>query len=110
MDPFSLSLLTNRDILEMHKNGQYAKQLVRTDDCAVWVSSDPEKKTGYIAMFNLADEERAVHCYPGALEEYGLKAYEEGPVREIWTGEQPVLRTGSLACLIPAHGVKVFCY
>ena len=110
MDPFSLSLLTNRDILEMHKNGQYAKQLVRTDDCAVWASSDPEKKTGYIAMFNLADEERAVHCYPGAAEEYGLKAYEEGPVREIWTGEQPVMRMGSLACLIPAHGVKVFCY
>ena len=110
MDPMSLSLLTNRELLEMHKNGQHAVQLERTDDHAIWVSHDPEKNIGYLAMFNLADEERAVHCWTGTIEDHGQKAYTGEAVQEIWTGSQPSFSTGSLACLIPAHGVKVFRY
>ena len=110
MDPFALSLLTNRDLLRMHKNGRYAQQLERTDDHAVWVSMDPEEGTGYIAMFNRAEEERAVHCWIGQAADRGLKAYNGGPIREIWSGESAAFQTGGLACLVPAHGVKVFCY
>ena len=110
MDPFTLSLLKNRDLLAMHKCGPYAVQLERTDDYAIWASHDPEKNIGYLAMFNLAEEERAVHCWAGTLGERGLKAYEGGPIREIWDDTKAAFSTGSLACLIPAHGVKVFCY
>ena len=110
MDLFSLSLLTNRDLLRMHKNGRYAVQLARTDDHAVWMSQDPEEGIGYIAMFNLADEERAVHCQPGQVADLGLKPYNGGPIHEIWTDTQMSFNTGGLACLIPAHGARVFCY
>ena len=110
MDPLSLSLLTNRDILRMHKNGMHAVQLERTDDHAVWMSRDPEKETGYIALFNFADEERAVHCWIGQAAERGMKAYNGGPIRELWTGAAASFSTGGLASMVPAHGVKVFCY
>ena len=110
MDPFSLSLLTNPDLLRMHKNGRYAVQLERTDEYAIWLSRDPEEGTGYIAMFNLAEEERAVHCWIGQAADRGLKAYDGGAIREIWTDTKATFSTGGLACLIPAHGAKVFCY
>ena len=110
MDPIALSLLTNRDLLRMHKNGRYAMQLERTEDHAIWLSRDPEKDTGYIAMFNLADEERAVHCWIGQAAERGMKPFDGGQIREIWTGSMAAFSTGGLACMVPAHGVKVFCY
>ena len=110
MDPFTLSLLTNREVLDMHLCGSYAAELIRTEDQAVWASMDPESGKGYIALFNLADEERALHCWMGAAEDRGLKACKGGRVREVWTGEEASLVTGGLSCLVPAHGVKLFVY
>ena len=110
MDPITVSLLTNQDLLEMHKNGAHAQQISRTDDQAIWVSQDPAANKGYLALFNLADEERAIHCWVGEIAQRGLKAYEGGPIREVWTGSQAAFSTGGLACLVPAHGVRVFCY
>ena len=80
LDAFTFGLLTNRDVLDMQRFGCDAMQLERTDEQAIWVAHDPVHDRGYIALFNLADEERAVHC---------------------WVG---------LACLVPAHGARVFVY
>ena len=62
------------------------------------------------ALFNLADEERAVHCWVGAIAEHGYKAFDGGSMRELWTGAEAVFSGGGLACLVPAHGVRVFRY
>lgn len=110
MDPSSLALLTNRELLQMHKCGRYAVQMERTDDHAIWMSQDPETDTGYIAMFNLADEERAVHFWISSAADRGMKPYNGGPIREIWTDTTADIITGGLACIVPAHGVKVLKY
>ena len=86
------------------------KELIRTEDQAIWASMDPCTGKGYIALFNLADEERAIHCWTGAAAERGLKACDSGILKELWTGEEAVIVTGGLSCLVPAHGVKVFGY
>ena len=110
MDPFTLELLTNKDILSMQKCGQYARQVYRTDEASVWISRDPAGDKGYLAMFNLADEERAVHCWMVMAKEAGGKAYEGGFMKELWTGADASICTGGLACLVPPHGARVFCY
>ena len=110
MDTASLSLLTNRELLAIHKCGKYAMQMERTDDHAIWMSKDPETDTGYIAMFNLADEERAVHFWVSSAADRGMKPYNGGPIREIWTDTTADIITGGLACIVPAHGVKVLKY
>ena len=110
MDSSSLSLLTNKELLHMHKCGKYAVQMERTDDHAIWMSRDPETDTGYIAMFNLADEERAVHFWISSAADRGMKPYNGGPIREIWTDITADIITGGLACIVPAHGVKVLKY
>lgn len=110
MDSFTLDLLTNREVLDMLRAGSSAAELVRTEDQAIWASTDPEGGKGYIALFNLADEERAVHCWIGAAADRGLKAWDGGVLKELWTGQEAAVITGGLSCLVPAHGVKVFRY
>ncbi len=110
MDPFTLALLTDPEILSMQKNGQYARQISRTDEEAIWVSRDPSAKAGYLAVFNLTDEERAVHCWMNAVADAGGKVYDGGILRELWTGAEASVHAGGVACLVPAHGARVYCY
>ena len=115
LDAFTFGLLTNRDVLDMQRFGCDAMQLERTDEQAIWVAHDPVHDRGYIArgyiaLFNLADEERAVHCWVGAIADRGYKAYDGGTIREMWTGAEAAYSTGGLACLVPAHGARVFVY
>lgn len=110
LDAFTFGLLTNRDVLDMQRFGCDAMQLERTDEQAIWVAHDPVHDRGYIALFNLADEERAVHCWVDAIADRGYKAYDGGTIREMWTGAEAAYSTGGLACLVPAHGARVFVY
>ena len=110
LDAFTFGLLTNRDVLDMQRFGCDAMQLERTEEQAIWVAQDSEHDRGYIALFNLADEERAVHCWVRAIADRGYKAYDGGTIREMWTGAEAAYSTGGLACLVPAHGARVFVY
>ncbi|GEN57923.1 alpha-galactosidase [Halolactibacillus alkaliphilus] len=53
-DAFTLSLLTNKDLLNMHQNGKHQHQLYREDDEVIWYS-ETSTGDGYIALFNLHD-------------------------------------------------------
>lgn len=110
LDDFTFGLLTNRDVLDMQRFGRDAMQLERSDEKAVWVAHDPVHNKGYIALFNLADEERAVHCWVGPIAERGYKAYDGGKIREMWSGAEAIFSAGGMACLVPAHGARVFVY
>ena len=110
LDDFTFGLLTNRDVLDMQRFGCDAMQLERTDEQAIWVAHDPVHDRGYIALFNLADEERAVHCWVGPIAERGYKEYDGGKILEMWTGAEAAYSTGGLACLVPTHGARVFVY
>ncbi|RCX18664.1 alpha galactosidase A [Fontibacillus phaseoli] len=50
-DDWTLSLLTNRDVLAMHRDGVEARQVYRNGDRIVWTSKGPENVT-YVALFN----------------------------------------------------------
>ena len=72
---------------------------------AVWIS-----RGGYIALFNLSDEARAVRCPEDQVTVLGGKPFRGSLLRELWTGEQTVCSGAQLECTIPAHGVKLFRY
>ena len=110
MDEFTLKLLTNSDVLHLLRNGRGARQLVRNEEEAVWTAYDAGNDCGYLAMFNLSDEERAIHCWTGVCADLGYRAYTGGPIREIWGAEGASFSGGGLACLVPAHGVRIFIY
>lgn len=54
-DDFTLSLLTNPEVLNVNQNSTNNRQLFRTDKSAAWIAEAPESDTEYLALFNIRD-------------------------------------------------------
>ncbi|MGI9071685.1 MAG: glycoside hydrolase family 27 protein [Bryobacteraceae bacterium] len=54
-DAFSLSLLTNEEVLEVNQNGANSHQLRRVGDQIAWASDVPQSNSKYLAVFNIGD-------------------------------------------------------
>ncbi len=64
-DAFTLSLLTNDEVLEVNKHSANNKQLFRKDGLIAWTADDPKTGDKFLALFNATDqphvaEEKAV--------------------------------------------------
>jgi len=58
-DEFTLSLLTNKDVLYINKYSQNNRQLFRNDDLIAWVADDPKTGDKFLALFNAQDSVKA---------------------------------------------------
>jgi len=103
LDDWTLSLLTNPDILGLSDMNCRASQICRDDNRAVWVSKNQKTEDFYVAFFNLSDEETELTML---LEELSLK--ESVSARELWDGEMVEMKDGVFRAQIAAHGCKVF--
>lgn len=104
-DGFTLDLLTNRRVLEMHRDARNSHQVWRRTaaDCelALW-TADRAGGGRYAALFNLSDTRvRAA----AALEELELP----GPVHaaELWTGDVRTVPK-RLEAVLPPHGAAAW--
>ena len=79
-DPFTLSLLTNENVLNIQKSSFCAHPLRTTDEEAVWIAPRKDGQGMYIAVFNLSDEVRSIAVTEEATEIPVSKAVE------LWTG------------------------
>ena len=105
-DDFTLSLLTNDEVLAVNQYSENNRQLFRTADGLVaWVADVPESKDKYLAVFNTRDGSESASI-PVSLESIGLS----GPVkvRDLWSGKtyNPVQR--EFAADVPPHGARLF--
>jgi alpha-galactosidase len=55
-DAFSLSLLTNEEVLQADQSGANSRQLFREGDQIVWASDVPRSHAKYLAVFNAGDK------------------------------------------------------
>ena len=81
MDEFTLSLLTNGEVLAIEKEAWCSHPVLTTDDEAVWIAPRRDGKGFYAAVFNLSDEERTVCVPEGAAEMPRTRA------TELWSGK-----------------------
>lgn len=58
-DAFTLSLLTNKDVLAVHRNSTNNRQLFRKDNLIAWTADDPTTGDKFLALFNAQDQELA---------------------------------------------------
>ena len=58
-DAFTLSLLTNPNVLALHHSSQNNRQLFRKDDLVAWTADDPQTGDKFLALFNAQDQELA---------------------------------------------------
>lgn len=92
MDPFTLSLLTNREVLRMHREGSQVRQLYRRDNLVAITSVNSRSGEHYLAVFNLGETPETARIAP---EELGLEASVS--VTDLWSGLPEPSRTLTLA-------------
>ncbi len=104
-DEFTLSLMTNKEVLHMHKNSCKANELYRreTEDGGdiAWVSQGKDCK--YLALFNTEDKKRELEF---DLTEILMpsKVYD---LYELWSGESFRAADGFKTTIEP-HGAKLY--
>ncbi|WP_065814180.1 NPCBM/NEW2 domain-containing protein [Hymenobacter sp. DG25B] len=58
-DAFTLSLLTNKEVLAVNRNSTNNRQLFRRDNLIAWTADDPATGDKFLALFNAQDQELA---------------------------------------------------
>lgn len=104
-DEFTMSLLTNEEILKMHKNARHSHQVWRREingsEYILWTAANAEGG-GYFALFNAGEKNGTVK-----LDLADLEAADKLDCTELWSGEKTVF--DKIADItVPPHGVKAF--
>lgn len=104
-DKFTMSLLTNEEILKMHKNARHSHQVWRREingsEYILWTAANAEGG-GYFALFNAGECDGTVK-----LDLADLEAADKLDCTELWSGERAVF--DKIADItVPFHGVKAY--
>lgn len=106
-DEFTLSLLNNRDLLDMHKNSRHSHQVWRRNvngcETVLWTSVSAEDGQ-YVAVFNLSDKDNSF-----TLNTKDLEWSDARTGKEVWSSESFTLSNDSILS-VPAHGAKAFLF
>jgi hypothetical protein len=107
LDDKNLSLLTNRDILDMLAITCKGTQLERTDNHAIWKNCNSATPVIYIGLFNLSDNDDTISI---SLSDIGENlddniAYE---MVDVWDKVISQTVDGRIEAKVPAHSVKVY--
>ena len=82
-DEFTLSLLTNKEVLKMHAESSEVHQLYKEEGKLVITSKNEKENCTYVALFNTSDH--ANLDIDVELNDLGLK--NEVTITNLWTGE-----------------------
>ena len=104
-DEFTMSLLTNEDILAMHADARFSHQVWRREidgvEHVLWMAMSA-KGGIYVAVFNLGEKDSVVSV---PLEDMELEGAFQG--KELWSGEA-VEAKEILKVSLKSHGAKAF--
>lgn len=101
-DDWTLSLLTNRDVLDMHRTSFGAHLVSRKDNKVVWSAEGPDG-VRYAALFNTGESAAEVEV---ALADLGAEG--AGLAKELWTGSKAELSQEKLVASVPPHGAALY--
>ncbi|KPK65650.1 MAG: hypothetical protein AMK73_02350 [Planctomycetes bacterium SM23_32] len=103
LDPFTLSLLTNQEVLAVNQRGARPRQLWRRDHRIAWASEAPEGGK-HLALFNVGDEGPA----PIEVEAADLGLSGRCSVRDLWAGEDLPDCEGRFSATVEGHGAGLY--
>ncbi len=104
MDSWTLSLLTNPEVLAVNQRSAGNHQLWRRDSAVAWVADAPEPGGTYLALFNTGDSDAEVTV---ELAELGVAG--RAHVRDLWRRADLGPAAGRFARPLPAHGSGLYC-
>ena len=105
-DDFTLSLLQNRELIDMHKNSDGARQFSREEVDGkgeiIWTSSGNNCK--YVALFNTDDKEREIRFDITDISIGGV-SYS---VHDMWSHAEHAVTSGEFSAKVNPHGARLF--
>jgi hypothetical protein len=100
-DEWTLSILTNPEILRLLKHSYGAKQIMRTEDTVVWASND-EDGSKYVAFFNTS-----FHATKPEVTFLNLGLCGTYQARDLWSHEEIGTFTGRIGVEVNIHGSRI---
>lgn len=104
-DEFTLSLLTNNEVLSVNQKSVGNRHLFNKDNKVAWVADIAASKSKYLALFNLGDgnEPADVTIQLSKLDFAGKCA-----VRDLWQHKDIGVFDGSFTAKVNRHGAALF--
>jgi len=100
-DEWTLSLLTNKEVLDVLKLGRNPRQIYRNSEQAIWASS-AGKGAVNLALFNLGETPRIIHC------PLRLLSIDRAELRDLWAGLDRDRVVGEITAELVPHGAALF--
>ena len=104
-DAFTLSLLTNRDVLEVNQRSKNNRELFVRGNIIAWTADAMRGRDKYLAVFNIDDASDPV-AVAVSLKEIGLNG--NCRVRDLWKKEDLGLVRDEILTKVPRHGSQLF--
>ena len=107
-DEFTLSLLTNDEVLRLNKHSFSPNQIYRNRDSVAWYSFDDGTDGGglyYVALFNLKDEPATVTVRADQVDAFELRGRR---VRDLWRHKDIGITGDFLSANLPPHGSVIY--
>jgi hypothetical protein len=103
-DAFTLSLLTNKDILQMHREATNVRELFREDSTVAVTSHLPSGKIVYLALFNIKNNKNAT--IKVSLKNVGIES--SCKITDMWNGKRLGKFTGSFIQELAPHACGLY--
>ena len=103
-DEFTLSLLTNKEVLRMHRESTDVKQLFQKDEKAAITSRNTDTGEVYLALFNLSD--KGEQTVSADLSTLGINS--NCIVTELWSGKTIGTFSGNFAQQLKSHASGLY--
>jgi hypothetical protein len=105
-DDFTLSLLTNDEVIAVDQNSTNNKQVFDRNNQVVWVADVPDSTDKYLAIFNAARAATQPTSISVSLAEIGIT----GPcaVRDLWTHQDLGSSSDSITATVNSHGAVLY--
>lgn len=105
-DEFTLSLLTNKDVLNVLNKSVNNRPLFTSGNKVAWVADEPETGAKYLAVFNKADNSVSANIQVD-LTELGFTS--TGIIKDLWTGAAEAINfRDEFAPGVNGHGARLF--
>lgn len=98
-DPFTLSLLTNKEVLKMHRESTNVRQLFQKNGMLAVTSKNAKTGKRYLAIFNISEEEKIVEV---DLQEVGINKTTT-TAKNLWTKDKFKIKDGKISLKLLPH-------
>ena len=108
LDDFTLTLLTNDELLAVDQNSANNHELFQRDGIRGWVADVPGSSDKYVALFNTRDRSASGAAAPVPLKLSELGFAGPGRIRDLWAQKDLGVFTNEFAPVINVHGAGLY--